>query len=384
MKRYLPVAIFFLILIFLISYLFFPRFAKPVQSVSTSVVISEIQAIGNTANDEFIELYNLTPNPVDLSGWRLATDTSTNYVASISGVIPAHGFFLVANVGYSLSPEVDQYFSATSSGITKSSTVRLYADQAKTILVDEVGFSDSDHFEGSPANTPASDFSSIERKAKVSSDNASMNGGGVDELAGNGYDSDNNSFDFILRSVSEPQNSKSEAEPVISPTPSITSTVTPTIEPTLAPTATPAPTVTPTPEPTVTPTATPAPEPTATPTVTPISSPSLTPSAAPTSTPTAVPTLTPTAILTPTLSPTPPALPTATPIATPTPTQTVEPTPTPTASPTPTANPQPTPTPKFIGEARFPSGIIRCYLKYFSVRFFSRIIPMPRIQCTFN
>jgi len=36
--------------------------------------------------------------------------------------------------------------------------------------------------------------------------------GGVDELKGNSSDSDNNSSDFILRNISQPQNSGSSAE----------------------------------------------------------------------------------------------------------------------------------------------------------------------------
>jgi hypothetical protein len=52
---------------------------------------------------------------------------------------------------------------------------------------------------------------SFERKANENSNIDTMNG--IDELAGNGYDSDNNQNDFIIRDNSDPQNSRSLREP---------------------------------------------------------------------------------------------------------------------------------------------------------------------------
>src|SRR3990167_11365760 len=72
---------------------------RAVLSAANHIVISEIQIEGSVADNEFVELYNPTGDPVDLTGWRLArrtasaiTDTN-NLVASMSGTIPAHGFF---------------------------------------------------------------------------------------------------------------------------------------------------------------------------------------------------------------------------------------------------------------------------------------------------
>ncbi|WP_256718280.1 cadherin-like beta sandwich domain-containing protein [Paenibacillus borealis] len=152
-----------------------------------------------------------------------------------------------------------------------------------------------------------------------------------------------------------------KAQPVATPTPTVTPTATPTAEPTATPTAEPTatptaePTATPTAEPTATPTAEPTATPTVEPTATPTAEPTATPTAEPTATPTAEPTATPTAepTATPTAEPTatPTAEPTATPTAEPTATPTAEPTATPTAEPTaeptatPTAEPTATPTP---------------------------------------
>ncbi len=58
-----------------------------------SVIISEVQVSGETANDEFIELYNPTAEEIDLEGWdikkKTTTGTGSNIVTNITGIIPA-------------------------------------------------------------------------------------------------------------------------------------------------------------------------------------------------------------------------------------------------------------------------------------------------------
>src|SRR5439155_24504714 len=76
--------------------------------------ISECAAAGATASDEFIELYNPTPAPIDISGWKLQyksqTGASFSTLVTIgTGVsIAAHGFYLAAGTGYvgSVTPDV--------------------------------------------------------------------------------------------------------------------------------------------------------------------------------------------------------------------------------------------------------------------------------------
>lgn len=53
---------------------------------------------------------------------------------------------------------------------------------------------------------------SIERKALSTSTASTMLIGGADEFKGNSYDTNNNSTDFILRTISQPQNSSSPTE----------------------------------------------------------------------------------------------------------------------------------------------------------------------------
>jgi hypothetical protein len=61
-----------------------------------SVVISEIGWMGTTDLDvdEWMELYNASDNPVDLSNWTLKAVDGTPSILLV-GVIPGHGFFLL-------------------------------------------------------------------------------------------------------------------------------------------------------------------------------------------------------------------------------------------------------------------------------------------------
>src|SRR3990172_4041192 len=81
-----------------------PRLTGRALSVASHVAISEIQVGGGVPNDEFVELYNPTGADVNFSGWRLrrrnSGGTLSSLVASMSGTIASHGYFLIANPGY--------------------------------------------------------------------------------------------------------------------------------------------------------------------------------------------------------------------------------------------------------------------------------------------
>lgn len=353
--------------------------SQRVYSVAGHVVISEIQVGGATANDEFVELYNPTNDPVNLGGWRLrkAGPSALNLVASMSGVIPAHGFFLVAHPSYAGSTAADLVYTATSSGMAGNNTIILFRDAGVTVE-DKVGMGSAADFEGAAVASPSA-ASSIERKANASSSVSSMNVGGSDELAGNGEDSGNNATDFILRTVSQPQNSLSAIEPAIVPTETLTPPVTPTE--TITPTVTPTVTVMPTGTPTATASPTPTPTATSTPTDTPTPTPTATPTDTPTPTATATPTQTPT--LTPTQTPTATLTPTATITETPSPTQTLTPSPTPTILPSTTLSPSLTPTPTTTGTPlpRFGNISVECSVTYRTIPSRWISITVPQIRC---
>ena len=180
------------------------------------IVISEAAMRGNTAYDEFVELYNPLNADIDLSGWKLQYKSSTGttwdnkLTFPANTIIKAHGYLLLAaDTDYS-GPTPDYKFSA---GLADNGHIRIV--NAQGAEVDKIGFSNNDP-EGSPASIPCTTSpctKSAERKAKPTSTAASMQSGGADEFAGNGYDSDNNANDFIVRSSRQPQNSSSPPEP---------------------------------------------------------------------------------------------------------------------------------------------------------------------------
>lgn len=296
----------FLLLLLLVFVLSLGKLYNPVLSATNHVVISEVQIAGDTdADDEFVELYNPTDSSVDMTGWRVTRKTSSgtqsNLVASMSGTIAAHGFFLIAHPDYDGAIAEDATYSATSSAIAANNTVLLYSDAGITV-VDKIGMGTATDNETQTTKVPTAN-SSIERKATESSTAITMAAGGGEETAGNGQDTNNNNADFVVQTISNPQNASSTSEtpastpsptdgPTTTPTPSPTDDPTPTNTPTSTPTATPSPTSIPTSTPTNTPTTVPTATSTPTPTLNPSSSP--TPTSGPTTTPT--PTITPTPI----------------------------------------------------------------------------------------
>lgn len=174
------------------------------------VVISEIRTVGTTAKDEFIELYNPTDQNIYLDSYKLKKKTSGGKEETIlvsdfgPAIIYSHGYFLVAHPDYDGNIKPDLQYAA-SYGIADDNTVILYKNNQ---IIDKVGFGNAKDFEKMAAMNPENSRS-IERKSFASSTEESMNAGSLD---GNGYDSDNNSEDFILRGNSDPQNSKSERE----------------------------------------------------------------------------------------------------------------------------------------------------------------------------
>jgi len=196
------------------------------------VVISEVYGgggnSGSTYKNDFVELYNPTSSSVDVSGWSVqyasATGTSSWQVTNLTGTIAPHGFFLVgeaAGTGGTVSlptPDVVGTLALSSTAgkiaLVSSTSALSGANPASASLVDKVGFgTTANGYEGSgPAPAP-SNSTSIERKANSSSTSTTMGAGGADEIAGNGYDSDNNANDFVTRSAPQPQNSASPVEP---------------------------------------------------------------------------------------------------------------------------------------------------------------------------
>ena len=255
--------------------------------VSNGLLVAEVVTGGASASDEYIEVTNAGPIPLDLAGQEVvyvtASGSTITRKAAWTGslVVEPGRHVLIANALGLHAAVADATYSGGLAATGGAVALRRIGGD----VVDAVGWGDatSGFVEGGVAAAPSAG-SSIERRP-----------GGP---AGNTADTNDNATDWVVLAQPVPQPLTAPPVPGGSPTP------TPVPSPTAAPTPTAVPTVTPDP----------TPEPSQTPT----------PSAAPTATPA------------PTASPTP------TPMPTPTPAPTPEPTPEPTPAPTPTPPCSPT------------------------------------------
>lgn len=187
----------------------------PIEGLANHIVISEVQIAGAAAGEDFIELYNPTDSAVDISGWKLRVKDSSGTSSSIrvfgaSKTILAHGFFLWASTVNSFNTTLSADESST---VTITSGDRSVAFlNSLDVEIDRLawGVGTNQYVEGTAFPTTPASNQSMERKAYLSSDATTMTG--ADATKGNGHDTDNNSLNFVLRTVSQPQNSSSSTE----------------------------------------------------------------------------------------------------------------------------------------------------------------------------
>jgi predicted extracellular nuclease len=133
-----------------------PAQAAPQQQAVFSVVISEFRFLGPAGgNDEFIELYNPTASPIDISGWLIrgsnnAGSVSTRATIPASTILAPGQYYLIANNasgGYSGATSANLTYTT---GITDDGGVALTLPDGVTII-DAVGLSaGSAYKEGTP------------------------------------------------------------------------------------------------------------------------------------------------------------------------------------------------------------------------------------------
>ena len=187
------------------------------------LVISEILIDGvfesdASTNDEFVEIYNPTANPIDVSNWTIdyrsasSTTFNTKYTFPAGTIIQSHKYFLFGGGGVL---NRDNNTESLLLGLSNTGA-GLFLRNSSSTTIDLIGWGTaiSTNFEGTVAVKPPQGVS-LERKANLSSTSISMAIGGIDEAEGNGYDSNNNSNDFVQRITPQPQNSSSQAEPPI-------------------------------------------------------------------------------------------------------------------------------------------------------------------------
>ena len=290
----------------------------PVGWPVSTLLISEVQTGGASASDEFAEITNVGPAPVDLAGMELVYATSTGSTVTrkaswpSSFVLDTGRHVLIANTSGIYAAVADATYSGGFAATGGAIVLRVIGGAP----IDAVGWGDATNtfVEGTAVTAPAAS-SSIERKP-----------GG---MSGNTIDTNDNAQDWFAQAAPNPQSIAAPPVPAPAgtPAPTPTSVPTPSLVPSTAPsaasTALPTPSLDPTSglDPTASPTASPSTEPSSTPAVTPA--------------PTVAATVTPVPTLDPTAAPTP------TPAATPTEAPSPTPSPTPSSSPIPTTTPAP-------------------------------------------
>ncbi len=186
----------------------------PLLEPADHVVINEVYGGGGNNSsywkNDFIELYNASSSPISLDGWSAQYaskqgEFTTGRMTILSGMIPAHGFYLIQEHSGGSGAQISLPAPDTSDNINLSfkegkialvNNTEAITGKGDPDVVDFVGYGDANEYEGSKAAPELSDIDSIERGLT-------------------GYDSDNNSIDFIIKNNPTPTNSNNEGMPDI-------------------------------------------------------------------------------------------------------------------------------------------------------------------------
>jgi PKD repeat protein len=144
--------------------------ATPVARANiANIILSEIQITGSTghSNDDFVELYNPNPTPIDISSYRLRYRNSSGTESSLNKIkdgtcIAAHGYYLWANSGGAFA---DMANTKTSAGLsTKYSLALMPPEGTGYPLIDSISWENSYPFDTSAfkfSNSPKANESMV-------------------------------------------------------------------------------------------------------------------------------------------------------------------------------------------------------------------------------
>jgi DNA/RNA endonuclease G (NUC1) len=165
--------------------------------VSPHLVISQFQAGGGVAEDEFVELHNTSSTPIDLNGYRVAyrSASGSNDVGPLaqwttSTIIPAGGYYLIASTSYDgLAAANITYNPAVCTCSMGANGGGLAIRNSSNAIIDSVGWGTATNafVEGTVTPAPGNNNS------------GSRNQSGC-------QDTDNNANDFSTLTPSSPRN----------------------------------------------------------------------------------------------------------------------------------------------------------------------------------
>ena len=170
--------------------------------VSPNLVISQFQVAGASANDEFIELHNISSAPVDLNGFRVVYRSAggTNDVLfaewTTSTIVPAGGYYLIGSTFYDGTVTPNFTYNPTTCSCSMSATgggIAIRSGAVNTgVIVDSVGYGTATNSftEGTVTAAPA-----------VNAGQFRLNDGC--------QDTDNNASDFSTVNPAAPRNASS-------------------------------------------------------------------------------------------------------------------------------------------------------------------------------
>ena len=196
-------------------------------SIAEHVVISQVYGGGGNSgapfNRDFIELYNPTDSPVDLTGWSVQYASSKGNsweVTPLTGTIESHGYYLVGQAFGSgngvdiVTPDAEgaSTMAGTNVKVALFDTTTPATDINPDGAIDFVGTGSANAYEGDSAAKVMYNKTSAQRRPYAKVDPAPNKG--------NAWDTNQNGDDFYVGEVVAPRNTASQIEapmvPIIS------------------------------------------------------------------------------------------------------------------------------------------------------------------------
>jgi hypothetical protein len=151
---------------------FTPTATSPSSGSATSVVISEFRTTGPSgANDEFVEIYNPTNAPIDISGWILSASnnsggTQARATIPASTILRSGQYYLIVNNSSSGGYSITSVPANLTYGTAISNDGGIALIRPDTTISDEVGMDAGSAYQEGKILSPLTNTSrSYERKA---------------------------------------------------------------------------------------------------------------------------------------------------------------------------------------------------------------------------